>query len=66
MALKSKYFDPQQYYYRVIIICCLMALDIIFNSFTQFLDFGSTNAVVQYRLRNYEKDSGDISFGLIA
>jgi hypothetical protein len=66
MALKNKYYDPQYFYYKVIVICILIALDIIFNSFTQFFDFGSTNAVSKYRLIGYEKASGDISFVFLA
>ncbi len=66
MALKNKYFDPKEYYYKVIFICVLMAFDILFNSFTQFLDYGSTNIVIKYKIRNYEKDPGTLAFGLIA
>jgi hypothetical protein len=66
MAFKNKYFDPQTYYYKVIFICIMMGLDIILNSFTQFLDFGSTNAVLKYRLVGYEKDPGDASFAFIS
>ena len=40
MAVKSKYFDPKTYYYKVLILCCLLVIDIIFNSFTQFINFG--------------------------
>ncbi len=66
MALKNKYFEPKEYYYKVIFICMMMFLDIIFNSFTQFLDYGSTNIIVLYSIKNYEKDSGDLAFALIA
>ena len=40
MAIKSKYFDPKTYYYKVLILCALLVIDILFNSFTQFLNFG--------------------------
>ena len=40
MAVKSKYFDPKTYYYKVLLLCCLVVIDILFNSFTQFLNFG--------------------------
>ena len=66
MALKNKYFDPKEYYYKVIFICVLMAFDILLNSFTQFLDYGSTNIVIKYKIIGYEKDSGTPGFGLIA
>jgi hypothetical protein len=66
MVLKNKYFDPKEYYYKVILICCLIALDIILNSFTQFLDYGSTNAKNLYRMYNYEKDPGDSAYALLA
>jgi hypothetical protein len=66
MALKNKYFEPKEYYYKVIFICILLFIDILFNCFTQFLDFGSTNAKNLYSMQNYEKDSGNISFALIA
>ena len=66
MALKNKYFDPQFYYYKVVFLCILIVSDIVLNSFTQFLDFGSTNAVVKYNLYNYEKDPGDASYAFIS
>jgi hypothetical protein len=66
MAVKNKYFDPKQYYYKVIAICVLMGLDIILNSFTQFLDYGSTNIIRQYQITDYEKDPGDSAYALLA
>ena len=66
MALKNKYFDPQTFYYKVIAICILIGVDIILNSFTQFLAFGSTNAVKQYQMVGYNKPSGDFDFVLLA
>ena len=66
MALRNKYFDPKEYYYKVILICVLIGIDIILNSFTQFLDYGSTNIVMLYGMTNYEKDPGDLAYGLIA
>lgn len=66
MALKTKYFDPKMYSYKVLGICILMILDIFLNSFTQFLDFGSTNIIDVYLLDDYEKDAGDASYAFIA
>lgn len=66
MVLKNKYFNPSEYYYKVIVLCILMGLDILFNSFTQFLDFGSTNILYLYSFSNYEKDPGDSAYALIA
>jgi hypothetical protein len=40
MAVKSKYFEAKQYYYKVLLICSLVVIDILFNSFTQFINFG--------------------------
>jgi hypothetical protein len=66
MVMKNKYFDPKEYYYKVIIICILMGFDIILNSFTQFIDFGSTNILNIYSFYNYEKDPGDTAYALIS
>ena len=40
MAVKSKYFDTRMYYYKVLLLCILLVIDILFNSFTQFINFG--------------------------
>ena len=40
MAVKSKYFDTKMYYYKVLLLCSLLVIDILFNSFTQFINFG--------------------------
>ncbi len=40
MAVKSKYFDTRTYYYKVLVLCCFVVIDILFNSFTQFITFG--------------------------
>lgn len=66
MAFKNKYFDPKTFYYKVIVICILIAVDIIFNSFTQFLDFGSSNAVSKYEMTGIKKGTGDTAYGLFA
>jgi hypothetical protein len=66
MAIKSKFFDPKIYSYKVYIICILMVLDIILNSFTQFLEFGSTNITTVYTMPGYNKDPGDASYALFA
>jgi len=66
MDYKIKYFNPKEYYYRVIVMCILMTVDIILNSFTQYMDFGSTNILYQYNIdrTKYDKDSGNIGYGL--
>ena len=66
MVLKNKYFNPNEYYYKVIMLCCLMGLDILLNSFTQFIDFGSTNIMNLYSFLNYDKDPGDSAYILIS
>ena len=43
MASKNKYFEPKFYYYKVLVMCFMIIVDIIFNSFTQFLTFGQVN-----------------------
>ena len=40
MTINKKYFDPQIYYYKVLLICFFIIVDIIFNSFTQFMSWG--------------------------
>ena len=40
MAVKNKYFEAKTYYYKVLTLCILVVVDIIFNSFTQFVTFG--------------------------
>ena len=40
MNNNKRYFDPKLYYYKVIALCLLMCIDIVMNSFTQFLTFG--------------------------
>ena len=40
MAVRSRYFEPNTYYYKVLTLCFVLLVDIIFNSFTQFLTFG--------------------------
>lgn len=68
MALKNKYFNPQIYQRKLYFICVLILVDIILNSFTQYLDFGSTNIMSKYSVyaNGYQKDSGDISYALLA
>ncbi len=65
MGFVNKYFDPKVYSKKVVMLCCFIFLDIILNSFTQFLDFGSTNILDQYKFDNYNKDPGDLAFGLL-
>jgi hypothetical protein len=66
MAISNKYFDPQHYYYKVIIICILIGIDIILNTFTQFLDFGDTLIIRKYNITNFIKDTGIIAFILMS
>ena len=40
MAAKNNIFDPDFYYYKVLLLCFLLVIDILFNSFTQFINFG--------------------------
>ena len=40
MAVKNKYFEAKTYYYKVLSLCILVVVDILFNSFTQFVNFG--------------------------
>ena len=40
MAVKNKYFEAKTYYYKVLTLCILVVIDILFNSFTQFVNFG--------------------------
>jgi hypothetical protein len=67
MALKNNYFDPKTYSNRLFFIIILICLDIILNSFTQFLDFGSTNLLNAYDIGGgYTKGTGDIAYALMA
>ena len=59
MAVKSKYFDPKTYYYKVLILCFLLVIDILFNSFTQFINFG-----VKVQETNCQKDDTYFCLGL--
>jgi len=65
MGYVNKYFEPKTYSKKVILLCVFIFLDIILNSFTQFLDFGSTNLMQQYNIINYTKDPGDLAYGLM-
>ena len=40
MGVKNKYFEAKTYYYKVLALCILVVVDILFNSFTQFVNFG--------------------------
>ena len=40
MGVKNKYFEAKTYYYKVLSLCILVVVDILFNSFTQFINFG--------------------------
>lgn len=66
MAFKNKYFKPDTYYYKVIIICILMAADIIFSSFTQFINYGSSKVLTKYNIRNVATNSPDLAWSLVA
>ena len=59
MAVKSKYFDPKTYYYKVLVLCGLLVIDILFNSFTQFITFG-----VKDDSTNCHKDDVYLSVGI--
>ena len=48
MNNNKRYFDPKLYYYKVIALCLLMCIDIVMNSFTQFLTFGHKQTKKQY------------------
>ncbi len=50
MVLKSKYFDPKSFGRTMIILCFLYILDIIGNVFMQFIDWGSPNVYIFYRI----------------
>ena len=65
MGFVNKYFEPKTYSKKVVSLCVFIFLDIILNSFTQFLDFGSTNILDQYKLIDYTKYPGDIAYGLM-
>ena len=66
MALKNNYFDPKIYSNLLFFICILICCDILLNSFTQFLDFGSTNIMFEYDFKDYYKGSGDAAYSLMA
>ena len=59
MAVKSKYFDPKTYYYKVLLLCCMLVIDILFNSFTQFINFG-----VKIKATTCKKDDVYLCSGL--
>ena len=40
MAIKGNTFDATLFYYKVLLLCFLVVVDIFFNSFTQFINFG--------------------------
>ena len=66
MAINKKYLDPQKFYYKILGICSLIAVDIFFNSFTQFYDFGSNNIFARYNITGYDRTSNGISYLSIA
>jgi hypothetical protein len=67
MALKNNYFDPKIYSNKLLFIVILICCDILLNSFTQFLDFGSTNLMKAYDIGGgYQKGPGDIAFALMS
>ncbi len=66
MDLKNNYFNPQIYSNLLFFICILICCDILLNSFTQFLDFGSTNIMFEYDFKDYIKGAGDAAYSLMA
>ena len=59
MAVKNKYFNPKTYYYKVLLLCVLLVIDILFNSFTQFINFG-----VKVQDTNCQRDDTYLCVGL--
>lgn len=50
MTMITKYFDSNRFKLKIYFLVCLFAIDIVMNSFTQFLYFGSQTAIVEYNL----------------
>ena len=58
MNNNKRYFDPKLYYYKVIALCLLMCVDIVMNSFTQFLTFGHKETKKYYSATCKNNGSG--------
>jgi hypothetical protein len=58
MNNNKRYFDPKLYYYKVIALCLLMCIDIVMNSFTQFLTFGHKETKKYYSATCKNNGSG--------
>jgi hypothetical protein len=50
MAVNNQYFSSKTFKFQIYFLVCLFAIDIIMNSFIQFLGFGSKTAISQYNL----------------
>ena len=64
MGIKDKYFDPNWYYYKVIMLCVFVCIDILMNSFTQFLNFGNQVTDKVYAT-NCGKDNADVCYAIL-
>ena len=58
MNNNKRYFDQKLYYYKVIALCLLMCVDIVMNSFTQFLTFGHKETKKYYSATCKNNGSG--------
>lgn len=66
MALKSKYLNPKTYKLKIILLVVFIVADIVFNCFTQYMDFGSTKLMEDYKVENIGGRLGDISFAILS
>lgn len=55
-------FKPKNFKYKIYLLVFLFLVDIILNSFTQFLSFGSQAAILEYGLVNIKVQAKYISF----
>ena len=62
--ITRNYFKPRVFKCKIYILILLFAVDIILNSFTQFLTFGSKNAAQFYKLENFKVQGKGISLVL--
>lgn len=59
--MARKYFNSRVFKLKVYFLVLLFAVDIILNSFTQFLGFGNDSAIEYYQLTNVADETSKMS-----
>jgi len=60
-AVVKKYFNPRVFKWKIYFLIFLFSADIVMNSFTQFLSFGSKMVITEYELIDYSVPSKGVS-----